>query len=441
MALYPLEKYLIARGALMVVTAWIPASILFFCALCLTRRRKDPARTAFTYLKLALLVFAGYAFFEVCTAALTVAGVRARNDGYYYDSYDAINAIQITASSTSVIANFFDKIVDILVMIMLLRISTGIVIAQSGHAGPIGKILRLGSYAFGSLLAILTIAVLGLQIRFVAAFYGDSFYRTDLDEVPGEDAFNKARQIDFSFRVLVFVAALGIVARSVMVKMQPKAEKTLSWCSTMLIAMSVAWLLRTTYIMASIAAWSDFSNSRNDRYEFYYNILDVVFGVWPQFTVLCMVFALGTAKSNGLWSTPQPFNAPQGNQQTAWGYSYNNGPQPTAPPMVQQQPQFQQPQQQQFQQPPQQQYQQPPQQQYQQPQQQQYQQQYQQPQPVSPVQQGWQPQQPQQTYSAYTPSTQTRSPPPHEETMGFNHQADGTPPSASPQPYGNKASM
>ncbi|RSL92136.1 hypothetical protein CDV31_015295 [Fusarium ambrosium] len=439
MALYPFEKFLIARGALMVVTAWIPACILFFCALCLTRRRKDPARTAFTYLKLALLVFAAYAFFDACTSALIVAGVRARSDTYYYDTYDAIEAIQITSASTSVIANFFDKIVDILVMIMLLRISTGIVIAQSGHAGPIGKILRLGSYAFGSLLAILTIAVLGLQIRFVATFYGDGYYSSDFG-TSGEDAYNKARQIDFSFRVLVFVAALGIVARSVMVKMQPKAEKTLSWCSTMLIAMSIAWLLRTTYNMASIAAWSDLEDGTNDRYESYYNILDVVFGVWPQFIVLCMVFALGTAKSNGLWSTPQPFNAPQGNQQTAWGYNYNNGPQPTAPPMVQQQPQFQQPQQQ-FQQPPQQQYQQPQQQQYQQPQQQQYQQQYQQPQPVSPVQQGWQPQQPQQTYSAYTPSTQTRSPPPHEETMGFNHQADGTPPSASPQPYGNKASM
>lgn len=170
-----------------------------------------------------------YAFFEVCTSALIVAGVRARNDGYYYDSYDAITAIAITSASTGVISNFFDKIVDILVMIMLLRISTGIVIAQSGHAGPIGKILRFGSYAFGALLAILTIAVLGLQIRFVAAFYGDVSYVGD--EASGEDEYNKARQIDFAFRVLVFVAALGIVARSVMVKMQPKAEKTLTWVS------------------------------------------------------------------------------------------------------------------------------------------------------------------------------------------------------------------
>lgn len=60
MSLFPFEKYWIARGALMLLTAWIPACILFFCALCLTRRRKDPARTAFTYLKIALLVFAGY---------------------------------------------------------------------------------------------------------------------------------------------------------------------------------------------------------------------------------------------------------------------------------------------------------------------------------------------------------------------------------------------
>lgn len=172
-----------------------------------------------------------YAFFEVCTSALTFAVTRSRED-YFYGSYDTIKALQITGSSTGIIASFFDKIVDILVMIMLLRISTGIVIAQSGHAGPIGKILRLGSYAFGALLAILSIAALGLQIRFLAAYFGDSGYSGISELAPGEDAFNKARQIDFSFRVLVFVAALGIVARAVMVKMQPKAEKTLSWVST-----------------------------------------------------------------------------------------------------------------------------------------------------------------------------------------------------------------
>ncbi|KAM0421091.1 hypothetical protein ACHAPT_011162 [Fusarium lateritium] len=438
MSLYPFEKYVIARGALMVVTAWIPASILFFCALCLTRRRKDPARTAFTYLKLALLVFAGYAFFDACMSALFIAAFRTRDEDYYYSTYDALEAIDITRNSTNIISSFLDKIVDILVMIMLLRISTGIITAQSGHAGPIGKILRLGSYGLGALLTILTVAVLGLQIRYVATYYTD-YYSASLSNGGDEDAFYKGRQIDFSFRVLVFVAALGVVARAVMVKMQPNAERTLTWCSNMLIAMSVLWLLHTTYNMASIAAWANLSGDGPDKDEAYYNILDVVFGVWPQFAVLCMVFAVGTAKSNGLWSTQQPFMVTQGNQQTAWGYSYNNGPQPTAPPMVhqQQQPQFQQPQQQQYQQPQQQQYQQPQQQQYQP----QYQQQYQQPQSQSPVQQGWQPQQPQQTYSAYSPVSQTRSPPPHEETMGFNHQADGTPPSVSPQPYGSKAAM
>lgn len=155
--------------------------------------------------------------------------MRAQDDSYIYDSYDAIRVLQIASTSTGTISSFLDRIVDILVMIMLLRISTGIVIAQSGHAGPIGKILRLGSYAFASLLAILTIAALGLQIRFIATYYGRDYFGRG--PPAGEDAFNKARQIDFAFRVLVFVAALGIVARSVMVKMQPKAEKTLSWVS------------------------------------------------------------------------------------------------------------------------------------------------------------------------------------------------------------------
>ena len=59
--MYELEKYWIAHGAMVFLGAWIPSVVLFFCSLCLVRRKRDPARTAFTYLKLALLVFSGYA--------------------------------------------------------------------------------------------------------------------------------------------------------------------------------------------------------------------------------------------------------------------------------------------------------------------------------------------------------------------------------------------
>ncbi|KAJ4254457.1 hypothetical protein NW762_010055 [Fusarium torreyae] len=424
------EQYQIAHGVMVLVGAYIPSVVLFFCTLCTVRRRKDPARTAFTYLKLALLVFSGFAFLDTCGYALSIASTRVLYDqSYYYygDTYgydDVVRVLQITMRVVEAVAQLYDMITDILVMIILLRISTGIVIAQSGHAGPIGKILRLASYAIAVLLAALALAGFGLRIRFVyELFYGDRY--------DGADSFQQSRQIIFSFSVLVFIISLGIVARAVMVKMQPKAEKTLSWCSNMLIAASVVWLLRTTFNMASQAAWSDLSNVFNDpEWKDYYHILDVIFAIWPQFIVLCMVFAIGSAKNNGIWSTQQPFLAPQGNQQTPWGYSYNGSQPPNAaPPMAQQQQQQQQPYQ------PQQQYEQHPQQQTM-PQgwnpQQQHQGFY------APQQQAYPQQQQYAPYSPVSPISNARSPPPHEESLGLNHQADGTPPQVSPQPYAEK---
>ncbi|KAF4973516.1 hypothetical protein FSARC_213 [Fusarium sarcochroum] len=426
------EQYQVAHGVMVLLGAWIPSVVLFFCTLCAVRRRKDPARTAFTYLKLALLVFSGFAFLDVCGYGLSIASSRVleERDYYYYgDTYnydDVVRVLQIAMRVVESVAQLYDMITDILVMIILLRISTGIVIAQSGHAGPIGKILRLGSYAIAVLLAALALAGFGLRIRFVyELFYGDRY--------DGADSFEKSRQVIFSFSVLIFIISLGIVARAIMVKMQPKAEKTLSWCSTMLIATSVVWLLRTTFNMAAQAAWSNLSDVYDDpEWKNYYHVLDVIFAIWPQFIVLCMVYAIGSARNNGIWSTPQPFLAPQGNQQTPWGYSYNGAQPPTAgPPMAQQQQQQQQPYQ------PEQQYQQHPQQQM--PQgwnpHQQHQGFY------APQQQGYPQQQQYAPYGPVSPISNTRSPPPHEETLGLNHQADGTPPQVTPQPYAEKQAI
>ncbi|KAF5006293.1 hypothetical protein FDECE_7324 [Fusarium decemcellulare] len=436
MALLKNERYMVAFAAMIIIGAWIPTVILFFCSLCLARRRKDPARTAFTYLKLALLVFAGFCFFQICSAALSLAYTRTiyheNVDSIYVDN-DVLIDISKAMRATWTVATLLDMITDILVMIILLRVSTGIVIAQSGDAGLIGKILRFASYGLAVFLGALAVAAFALRVQFIVLFYDNNLYTS----ASSADKYEKGRQVAFVFYVFVFLISLAIVARSIMVKVQPKAEKTLSTCSNILIAASVIWLLRTTFDMASLAAWTNLSDVLDDpEYKVWYDIVTVIFAIYPQFIVLCLILAIGRMKKDGLWSTQQPFMQTQGNQQTAWGYSYN-APQPTAAPMAQQQ---QQP------------YQQQP----------QYQQQYQQPQ-----QPGWQPQQPQQgyfpaqqqtpqypqqynqqhqqqTYAPYnpiSPVSPSRSPPAHEDTMGLNHQANGTPPQASPHTYNEKPAV
>lgn len=166
---------------------------------------------------------------------------------------------------------------------------------------------------------------------------------------------------------------------------------------------SILWLLRTTFELAFWIKYINLSNFMDDPlFNVYMEIVEVALSILPMFIILMILFALSTKKTNGLWSTEQPF-VPSGayGNQGAYG---NNWVQPTSP-VSQHQPVYY-----------------PPQQNhpgYYPPQQQQFQQQH-----------NYQ-QQPQ----GYPPTVQSRSPPPHDEAMGFNHQADGTPPQAMAETY------
>ncbi|EXA41287.1 hypothetical protein FOVG_09787 [Fusarium oxysporum f. sp. pisi HDV247] len=411
--MYELEKYWIAHGAMVFLGAWIPSVVLFFCSFCLVRRKKDPARTAFTYLKLALLVFSGFAFFEFASYVVSVVHSQLYYGGRIDSDFDShySKTLLVTVQVLATLALIYDMVTDILIMIILLRLGTGIVMVQTGRPDPKGKILRLVSYIAAAILFILALTAFGLRIRYV--------YEVFFNDVRvGADSYTKSRQIAFSFSVLVFVISLAIVARAIMIKVQSKGESALTWCSNLFIAASVVWLMRTTFNMASTAAWTNLSSAYRDReYKYAYYILEVVFGIWPQFVVLCLVFAIGRARNNGIWSKQEqePVKGVEAGERTAWGYGQVAPQAQNAVPMPQQQH-------------------------YPQPEQQHLAQGYG-PQQQMPQQQNgyYAPQQPQYAaYDAISPVSQPRSPPPHEETVGLNHQADGTPPQVPAQPYPEK---
>lgn len=186
--------------------------------------------------------------------------------------------------------------------------------------------------------------------------------------------------------------------------------------------------------MASIPATTSLTNISDDpEYHNYFIILDVVLSTWPQLILLGLVYGLGHKKVNGLWSTEQPFMTQGGSAVSPWGFSYDPNQvappaaihQSQAPPVMQQSwAQNQQPQSY---------YPQPGQNgvSYQQPQ---YAPGQQVPVQQSPIQQA-----PVQQPYYVPPGAENKPPPPMEDTMGLNHQANGATPQTAPQPYYEKA--
>ncbi|KAL6918159.1 hypothetical protein ACHAPO_000032 [Fusarium lateritium] len=299
------ERMALARVVMVMAGAYIPSLVLLFNSLCSVRSSKDTVRTAFTYLKYALLIFSAHALFDAATYGIFL-GSSIEFAGSYDDSdfdwgrYATIMwVLGICLNVFQEVARMSEMITDILIAIILLRLSAAILNIYSGSA--MGKKLRLASYAMAVVLGALVLAVFGLRMRYIfETSYGDV-------EI-GDISFLRGLQVDFSVKVLLLVISLAVLVRVIMVKRQVKADKSLTWASTMLLVASVVWLLHTSFAMSSMAAWDNLTDVWGRppvKYEFYNYILEVIFKIWPQFAVLVIVYVMGRAKTNGIWSKHQ----------------------------------------------------------------------------------------------------------------------------------------
>ncbi|KAI5464870.1 hypothetical protein BGZ63DRAFT_421860 [Mariannaea sp. PMI_226] len=432
MAFFPMERYWIAHDALMVLT-FVPSLILFLCSLCAARRRGDPARRAFSWLKAAFGFFTLFIFLDFAGYGLDLAASRISHDtnldSAINNVQNVILQIEHAANQVFAIARLIEIFTDLMTFLMLVNLGNGILISHAGKQSESGKIVKHAALGISAVLAILAIAFFGLRTNYIANIFRGVVYGLSPKMA---NQFNTSRQLDFSVRVLLFILSLGIVAQSVAIKMKTRTEPRVHTACNMFVACAVLWLLRSTYSMAAMASLTNLSSYLKDpTFKNYFDITDVVLGTWPELILLSLAFGLGSKKANGLWSTEQPFMTRGGNAVSPWGFNYdpNQVSQPVMvhgqPPVAQQNwPQYQQPQP------------------------------YYAPQAVNemphnginemPTQSQptamphYTPQQ-QTPYNVYMPQPQVRSPPPHEDAMGLNHQANGSPPQAVPQPYYEKA--
>ncbi|KAF5237202.1 hypothetical protein FAUST_6113 [Fusarium austroamericanum] len=301
-----LDKVALAHVVMVAVGSYIPSLYLFFSSLCTVRSQKDPVRTAFTYAKYALFTFSAHAFFDIGNYSTYLIFSAT----YYYrdpedEDYDwgryasMMEVLGILTPVFRLVGKLSDVITDILIAIILLRLSTAILTLYSGSAG--GKKLRHFSYGLASALVALALTFFGLQMRSIfELMYGD------IDV--GADCYEKGLKVELTTRVLIFVTSLAVFVKAVMVKKQAKADKNLTWASTMLVVASVVWLLHTSFAMSSMAAWENFGSywsAPRVGYELYFYILDVIFKIWPQFVTLVLAYVMGRAKANGIWSRQQ----------------------------------------------------------------------------------------------------------------------------------------
>lgn len=147
----------------------------------------------------------------------------------YFNVMERLSWVMMVFEELTVL---LEMITGVLVMIVLLRLITGLQIVNSGRAGTIGKKLRLISYGASFVLVTLILTVTGLRIRHEVEWSMANIEFAD-------DCLVKSVQVNFAFRVFLFVINLAIVVKAIMVKKQTKTDKNLTWVGSSVYAWNV----------------------------------------------------------------------------------------------------------------------------------------------------------------------------------------------------------
>ncbi|POR34872.1 Uncharacterized protein TPAR_04932 [Tolypocladium paradoxum] len=429
--------YNIATAGLLLLTA-VPTLVIFLCSLCLARRRKDPARSwlalykaAFGCFVLSIVLF----FFDYALAILHTQ---------LYDAAIKANASSVLSNilraqvETGILGSLFDDFAVIFALVALLSLGVGAGLVHAGKESAVDKVLLFGGYGLAALLSILNIVAFALSERQYTITFGNSG-QADGSSVTSTawSLLRATRNVTFAMLVIRLVFNVAVLVKSILVAVQTKSEPRATTATRYLLVCCTLLLLRTSYNVGYYARYVPLGDPQSSRAQHsqpgaYFAIVDVVLNFWPMFIVFVVLFALGVKKQRGLWASEQPFMMvrPGGegmpSQQTPWGFEYTSPDQQPIQPAWQQQQQQQQPA-------------------------------YFEPQELPPQhaathtpqfrhevspQQHWREVPSQHHHQSYEMSVQTGStsppPPSHFETMGLNHQADGTPPQTTPLPYNEK---
>ncbi|KAJ6439739.1 methyltransferase type 12 [Purpureocillium lavendulum] len=420
------SAYNTTAAALLLLTG-IPSVVIFFCSLCLARRHSDPARTWLSFYRPAFVFYCMgivFIFFNYLLAVLY-------RELYSYT--DGLVHILRAQYQTSILGSFFDELSIIGILLALVSLGKAAKLIHTGKASSLDRVVQWVSYGVAGLLAILNIVYLALSEKQYANQYSSGSSRSvNVDPKMLQDL----RQVTFAMLVIQMIFNIFVLVRSIIVAVSTRTEPRVTTATRYLIVCCVLMLMKTCYSVGYYAEWVPLGNTSNVNVSKipgpYFAILDVVFNFWPAFITLVILFALGRKKQYGVWATEQPFMMvrPHGMppQPTPWGFEYSTPPNQPVPQTWQQQqpagpipPAYTNP----HELPPQHAALHAPQFRHE----------------LSPQQHWTEPVSP-HPHRSYERSVQTGaiSPPPpsHYETMGLNHQADGTPPQASPAPYNEK---
>ncbi|KAG6368728.1 hypothetical protein INS49_002942 [Diaporthe citri] len=280
----------------------LPISAMLCASFLLVRRSKDPARVAFTYLKVMLpLAFLWFAMYTIEGALELVY----QNSTVYWWTNDSIYKASLR---TSLLGSLFYRLAGLLSVMTLVELGNGFLFCLTETRTALQKAMRNAGIASCIVLFIIAFASFGIQNEAYSQYLATPWAYEDV----GESLFSAGGKLSAAFDIILFAWAVVLVVFAVLVFKEIKHNNALKNSAVLFLAAIVLNLIARLYgiIYASIfnLAGLDWGHESYTVVMF----LDPFMSEWIFTVIVALVFSIAIRKRNGLWTTMQPWMDAQG---------------------------------------------------------------------------------------------------------------------------------
>ncbi|CEJ93987.1 hypothetical protein VHEMI09544 [[Torrubiella] hemipterigena] len=296
----PLSTTRVIADVLVVVTDAV-AFGLAITALCRIRRRKDPARISFLWLKCTYALFA--VAMTMHAAGLIMKTVATA--GFGGSSYSGfVFDVKVLAQ----IATFFLDVVPSLIIVTLVLFDEGIRIIRLNSAAKVSRLPHRIAYAWCTVTILITL------VTFSAWIFVIRSTRTVYSSGPDYDIIidNRVPQVRGAITYLGIVdyalmaaAVLFVVIRSIYLRIRTRRIRHVRRLTNYYVVNACLMILTVLYTPLGGLIQSPFTNFSIISYtsgdsEGLSDLIHCVMVLWPYFIILTIFFAEGLKKRNTL---------------------------------------------------------------------------------------------------------------------------------------------
>ncbi|KAG8167213.1 hypothetical protein KVR01_002902 [Diaporthe batatas] len=283
----------VLRGINLAFTAitMLPIAYMIFVSFYRVRGDKDPARLAFTYLKVMLpLKFLALLMYTI-SSALALIDLDSAGDGWYI--------LFRVSYHISLAGGLLSRVVDLLLVMTLVEVGNGFLFCHTESRTLLQRVLRYAAIASCIILAVVAIIAFGIMNAAIAGF--------ETPEWTWYDLMKAAAKLSAFVDIFLFVWAGALMGFSTHVYNKVKHNGALRDSSMLFVYAAILNLVTRLYAFVLVSIFTLAGVILYGSSAIYAAILIAgpILTVWTYAAIAGFLVAIAIRKHDGLWTTVQ----------------------------------------------------------------------------------------------------------------------------------------